>query len=128
MNFFKNVFFHSPIKYIILFLVATGIVLTNLFLNSFTVLYFYVDGFFIAGAALILVGFLSLLNYFGAYDFWSYAFSRKKKDEPRVPIYDFSEEKKRKRKLKPLPFGPYFGVGIVFFVISIILLVIFTNL
>ena len=128
MTFIKNVFFHSPIKYLILFLVATGIVLINLILNSFTVLYFYVDGFFIAGFSLILVGVLSLLNYFGAYDFWSYAFSRKKKDDHRMPIYDYSEEKKRKRKLKPLPFGPYFGVGILFFVISIILFVIFSNL
>lgn len=127
MNLFKNIFLHSPIKYLILFLVASLIVLTNLFLNGFSYLYLYVDGFFISGFSLILVGFLSLLNYFGAYDFWSYAFSKKKTNNYKVRLYEFSEEKKEKRKLKPLPFGPYFGVGIVFLVVSIILSIIFVN-
>ena len=79
----------------------------------------YMDGFFIAGFSVILLGGLSVLNYFGAYDFASYAFSRRGADNKKMPYSDFLASKEKKRKEKALPFGPYFAVGGLFFLVSL---------
>jgi hypothetical protein len=121
MKLIKDTFFHSPIKYAILFVIACIIVLINGFIKGFDFLIVYIDGFFIAGISMILVGGLSLLNFFGAYDFWSYTFSKRNPNGTKKPLYEYSIERKEKRNRGNLPFGPYFIVGLLFLIISIIL-------
>lgn len=122
MKLFKDIFFHSPIKYIILFVIGCLLVLINGFSKGFDSLIIYADGFFIAGFTLILIGGLSLLNYFGAYDFWSYTFSKRNPNGTKKPLYEYSAERKEKRSRDKMPFGPYFATGLFFVLCSMILL------
>ena len=84
--------FHIALKYsfakkshnvinIISIISAVGIALGSMALiiilsvyNGFDNSINFINGFFIAGFALLCVGGLSVLSYLGAYDFFSYAF------------------------------------------------------
>ena len=122
MKFLKTLFLHSPIKYIILFVIACLIIVANCFNVGFDQLIAYIDGTFVAGFALILIGGLSTMNYFGAYDFWSYTFSKRNPNGTRKPLYEYSAEKKEKRSRGNFAFGPYYLVGLFFVLLSIILM------
>ena len=116
--FLSKLFLHSWKKYIILTVVGLLILLVNLLLHDFTYLINYISGLQIAGIVIILVGGLSILNYFGAYDFWAYAFMRKGKNGKKPSVYDYSEEKRLVRSRSKWPFGPYFIIGFLFLIIS----------
>lgn len=116
-----RLFLHSWKKYLILTIVGLVILLINLSLHDFVYLLNYISGLQIAGFVLILVGGLSLLNYYGAYDFWSYAFTRRGKNGKNGSVYEYSEEKRSKRSKLKLPFGPYFLTGTVYLLLSFLL-------
>lgn len=121
MRLLKSIFFHSPIKHVILFILGCFIIVINGFTVGFDHLISYVDGTFVAGFSLILIGGLSTLNYFGAYDFWSYTFSKRNPNGTKKPLYEYSAEKKEKRSRGDFAFTPYYVVGLFFLIISIIL-------
>ena len=118
MNLLKRLFIHSWKRYLITSILAIAILVTYLSLKGFDIILNYMNGFFISGFALICFGGLSLLSYFGAYDFFSYAFYRKKASEHYL---DYVARKETKRKGDNLSCGPHFGIGLFFVIISLIL-------
>ena len=116
-----KIFFHSLKKYCILFVVACILVLIGLLLNGFEYAIYYVNSFFVAGFSMVCFGGLSIINYFGGYDFMSYAFSKRNPDGTKIQYSTYIENKESKRKVKNLPFGPYFVVGIIFIIISLVI-------
>ena len=121
MDLFKKVFLHSPIKYIVLLIIGILITIINCISKGFDLLVSYVDGAFVAGATIFLIGGLSTLNYFGAYDFWSYTFSKRAPNGTKKPLYEYSNEKQEKRSRAKIPFGAYYAVGVFYIICSIIL-------
>lgn len=120
----RKVFLHSVKKYILLFFISLGLVLLGLSLNGFDVPIYYVNSFFFAGFAMVCIGGLSIINYFGGYDFMSYAFSKRNPDGTRVEYSAYISNKIEKRKTKTLPFGPYFVIGALFTLVSFLIYVI----
>ena len=120
MNFLRKLFIHSLTKYIILFCLGCALVLIYLLANGFNLMFNYMDSTFIAGAVILICGGLSLLNYFGAYDFWGYSFSLRKQRAMNRSLYQYSELAKEERVKKGFTFGPYFAVGAFFLAISVI--------
>ena len=118
MLLLQRLFIHSWKRYLIVTGLAAVIVLLHLYLKGFDIIINYINGFFISGFALICFGGLSLLNYFGAYDFISYAFYRKKASQP---YQEYLAAKETKRKNNNLACGPYFGIGILLVIISIVI-------
>ena len=121
-DWFKVNFLHSLVKYIIIAMLAVIIVLGNLLMNGFNYYHYYVDGVQIAGLVIIFIGGLSMLGYYGAYDFWGYTFSKKQLDGRRIDINEYLEHKRIKKRSKHLPFPPYFLCGIIILIISFIML------
>ena len=122
-NFLKSIYF----KYIILTVISFLIVIIyHSINNSWTLIDGNCNGFFIAGATMILFGALDVCVNFGALDIFSYMFVNHKKEENKT-FYDYCETKKEKRKKTRLSFLPYIIVGGVFIIVSIILLIIFNN-
>lgn len=120
-DWFKRLFLHSPIKYVVLTILGLLIFLANLLFNGFEFYTFYVGGIQIAGLSLLFMGGLSMLGYYGAFDFWGYTFSKKTEDGRRIPISDYVEQRRVKRHNKNFPFPPYFLVGIIFLIASFIM-------
>lgn len=122
-NFVKSIYF----KYIILFLLSFLIVITyHSINNSWKLIDGNCNAFFIAGATMILLGALDICIHFGALDIFSYMFVNHKKEENKT-FYDYCETKKEKRKKTQLSFLPYIIVGVIFVLVSIVLLIIFNN-
>ena len=117
---FKKIFFHSWKKYILLFIVACVLTLVGLLIKGFDLPLYYVDSLFFAGFSMVGVGGLSIINYFGGYDFMSYAFSKRNLDGTKIQYSTYIENKEAKRKKADLPFGPYFVVGTVFLIVSFV--------
>jgi hypothetical protein len=123
MKFFKKVFLHSLHKYIISASFCVIILIVNLSLNNFKELINYINGFQIGGAVIFLIGGLSLVSYFGAFDTFGYAFSKLKKDPEKNyrDMYEFVTVKEEERKEHKFPFIPYFVTGLFFVLIGIFL-------
>ena len=80
----------------------------------------YSNGAFIGGAFLFLVGLLSLVNSFGAFDLSSFYLRRKQYDETRKENYgEYVTRKAEERKKTRLGFLPYVIVGAVFIIVGI---------
>ena len=98
----------------------TGLLITILYLSlndSWILPRYYSDGFFIAGVIVFCLGMFSVVNLFGGFDVFSYLFTREKTNYgARVSLYEYSEIKKEKRKLKKLNFLSYF-INASFFII-----------
>jgi len=112
-------------KYWIKFVVslAIGILLMciyNWINGHWDVPMFYSNGGFIAGASLFLIGMLSLVNSFGAFDLSSFYFRRKRVDETRKENYgEYVNRRAEERAHSHLGFLPYAIVGIVFIIVAI---------
>lgn len=125
MKFLKKVFFHSLHKYIISASLVLVVLIVSLSLNNFRELIYYVNGFQIGGAIVFLIGGLSLVSYFGAFDTFGYAFSKLKKDPEKQyrDMYEFVTIKEEERKEHKFTFMPYFVTGLFFILIGIFLMI-----
>ncbi len=125
MKFLKKVFFHSLHKYIVNASICIIILIINLCLNNFKELINYINGLQIGGAVVFLIGGLSLVSYFGAFDTFGYAFSKIKKDPERNyrDMYEFVTVKAEERKENKFTFIPYFVTGLFFILIGIFLMI-----
>lgn len=80
----------------------------------------------IAGAISIAMGIMSLVTYFGFFDFASYGFisvfSSLRKDpvRPYEDLVDYRDKKAKKRKYNNWNFIPYITVGIIFIILFIV--------
>ena len=122
----KQIFFHSKVKYLICLFYALLVI--AFYLASYGLnLYNSVDATFIAGFSLTCVGGLSFCSQQGAFDIFSYSFSKKGTPGHRITFYDYQQIKIKKRKKATYCFVPYLVVGIFFIIISIILSTMFRN-
>lgn len=128
----QKIIFHSPIKYLLIFILTSIVCLLISFIKNFTLIGF-VDAFFISGTITFVIGLLSLLSYFGAFDTFAYSFtyiknSYSKTNNKNNDFYNYKQMKIMKRKKENFSFTPYLIVGLIFIIISIILLIIFKNI
>ena len=70
----QKIIFHSPIKYLLIFILTSIVCLLISFIKNFTLIGF-VDAFFISGTITFVIGLLSLLSYFGAFDTFAYKYN-----------------------------------------------------
>ena len=113
------------LRTVIILVVACSLSLTYLFVNmnqgSFSKLFYYVDAFFIGGSATVCFGMLSLVTYYGAFDFVSYAFMGKNENGKRVDFADYLEDRKERNLKRKNIFVPYFIIGLIFIAIAMTL-------
>ena len=84
-------------------------------------------GFFVPGAILLVIGFLSFVNHLGGWDFISYASLTtiqylKKNPEDLIA---YKEYKNEKREFEGPIYLPYLIFGLIFFVLAIVFYVLF---
>ena len=119
---FKKLFIHSPYRYLFSIVFTIVIVLLyNILRNEWTLIVNYHDSFFIAGLSLVLIGLLSVVDYFGGLDIFRYMFKRKNPDGTKTTLYDFSEERKEKLKTKTYRFVPFMTMGVIMIIVCLIL-------
>lgn len=125
MKLLKKLFLHSFHKYIIGASIAVIILIINLCLKNFKELINYIDGLQIGGAVVFLIGGLSFVSYYGAFDSFGYAFSKIKKDPEKVyrDMYEYVAIKQEERKEHKFPYMPYLVVGVAFILIGIFLMI-----
>lgn len=97
------------------------VIINNATHGTFTSLFQYSNGLFIGGAILFLFGLLTVVNYFGGLDIFSYMFRARKTDGHRESLYDYSERKKVERKPAAFNFIDYLIVGTIFMIVAIII-------
>ena len=83
----------------------------------------YSNGTFIGGMITVLFGLLTVVNYFGGLDIFSYMFRARYIDNHRESLYEYSERKKVERKPAAFAFVDYLIVGGIFVIASQILLI-----
>lgn len=83
---------------------------------------YYSNGLFIGGATLFLFGLLTIVNYFGGLDIFSYLFRARIVDNHRESLYEYSERKKIERKPSALIFIDYLLIGTILMTISLLIL------
>lgn len=124
----KDVFFHSPKKYIICFLIALCFGVLYLIIQSsaygkeiWQTMFYYINALFIGGAVIFCVGALAVINHFGGFDIFTYLGS-KEKNAYHQTLLQYSENKKQKREKNKYRLVPYFVIGIFFIFVSLILM------
>ena len=128
----RKIIFHSPIKYLIIFVLTFVICFVIALIKNFTLIGF-VDAFFVSGVVTFVVGLLSLLSYLGAFDTFAYSFSYvknsySKSNNKNIDFYNYKQNKILKREKSNFSFTPYLMIGFVFLIISVVLLIVFKNI
>ena len=123
MSLFRKLFLHSPLKYIISFIVGGAIAVGVLFIEGFDIKMSYQDAFFIAGAVLVVTGGLSFVTYFGGFDIFVYGFMSFNPNRRYKDLYEYSEAKKEKRRSKSIPFMPYIVIGVIYIIVSLFFMI-----
>lgn len=88
--------------------------------DGFNYIVYYSNGAFIAGGVLFCVGLLTVVNYFGGLDIFSYMFNKHPNPQGnRESLYEYSERKKVERKPSALVFIDYFIIGAIFMIVAL---------
>lgn len=123
MKFIKKLFINSWIRYLVSFVIGLLIAVVYLSFNGFKYFYSYVNAISTAGISLIFIGLLSLVSYLGAFYAFGYGFSQIFGNKSNYKdLYDYTTRKIEIRKRKNFIFMPYIIVGIIFVIISLILM------
>ena len=111
------------VRFLVSFMIGVTLyVATNLIENQWSLVRSHCDACFIAGSVLVGISALVLLNFFGAFDIFSFYFNRKKKENgDKEMLYDYSLRKKGERAKFKLAFLPYLLMGALFIVGALIL-------
>lgn len=122
----NRIFFHSPIRYIVSFVLSTCITVAYLFSTNFKILKCYADGMLAGGAFSVLFGLLVLVIYLGAFDTFAYGFKRifNRTNGKYNDLVEYENVMKEKRSKNKFIFVPYLVVGVLFILVSIILFII----
>lgn len=119
----RKIVFHSPIKYLILFILGIVIAFSIILMRGLN-LVSAADGFFISGAIFLFLGILSCLNFLGAFDTFSYSFYYVKnsysKNKENIDMYNYKQNKLTKRSKSNISFTPYLIVGLVYLIVSLV--------
>lgn len=126
MNLFKKIFLHSPYLYVISLGISMLITFIYVFFNGKTV-YMFINGMSIAGLVLILIGGLMTTTYFGGFNSFNYSFGKifKYSKNRNLKFYEYNQQQIIKRKAENLFFVPYYVIGLLTLLISVILEIIF---
>ena len=122
MSFWKKVFFHSPVSYIIATCSGLVIALFYLWNNEFAKLRIG-ESFINSGIMVTLVGLLILCAFLGAFDTFAYGFHslRNRKKRKFEDLVQYTQVKIEQRKKKSLPYIPFLVVGILYIILGIFL-------
>lgn len=113
MRFWKN--------YVAAFILNIALALLVLFLRGFGLRIYYVDAFSVAGFVSILFGLLVWVAAAGAFDTIGYGFSTLSAHRKYKDLYEYSLQKKEKRRRSNKAFMPFVVTGIVFLIISLLI-------
>ena len=102
---------------------ALIVVIYNLLRGEWSLIVNYHNSFFLAGMFLILIGLLSLVDFYGGFDIFRYMFVRKNLDGTKITLYEYIEDRKEKVKIKKYYFIPYVVVGVLSLIVSLIFLI-----
>lgn len=107
----------------LIFCILYGIIIMVIYnlVNSWNVLINYCNGAFIAGFSLVCFGGLSVINYWGGLDVFSYLVRKRPKSGPSEDLYTYSTRKREERKKHDKPFVLYFILGIFYILVSLII-------
>jgi len=83
----------------------------------------YCNGLFISGFSLVCFGCLSIINRFGGFEIFSYLFARKNTATGKEDLYTYSTRKRDERYKKGKVYLPYFIIGGIILLISMILMI-----
>ena len=112
------------IKFLVCILLGVGLMsLYNTSAGRWDLIGSYSNGCFVAGAVLVLLGLLSVVTNFGAFNLASFYFNRKRIEEGgRKENYaEYTNRKEEERASYRLGFLPYMIVGVVYIAVSLIL-------
>lgn len=116
-------------KYLILFLIGLLFMLIKVATsNAWHLILFYMDGAYIGGAILILLGAMSIVTNQGAFNMFSYLGSKLGKDGRKLTYGEYVALKAEQRTSKRWYFFPYFLMGAIYLIIGTILLIIANTL
>ena len=120
MSIIRRLFLHSPIHYVVAFVITAAVGLAVLFSRGFDKPEFWMDALTAGGAVAVFFGLLLLVARLGAFDTFSYSF---KKVRGRVDkdLYEYSEASAEKRSKQEYTFMPYITVGAVVIVIGVLI-------
>lgn len=125
MNAISGFFKQYWVRFVIAF--GIGITLFVVYLaaytsaQSWTLLLYYCNASFLAGAVLFLFSLLTILNYFGGFDIFSFYMMRKPVDEHRKEnFYEYCERKKGERRKFKLVFLPYMIISVLFLIATLV--------
>ena len=121
---FKKLFIHSPIRYVVSFVIILGVMIAYNCINGWGHLVNYSNGFFISGGIVIALGLFSMLDYYGFFNMARWIFVRRDAEGHKKALYEYSEERTEKLKNKKYRFFPYLFIGIIVIIVSAILLII----
>ncbi len=120
MNFFRKYFLHSPVRYLVAFVIAATLTLVRMF--TLGVSYFSVtDGLGVGGIITILFGMLVLIANLGAFNIFVYSISSFSSGRKYKTYADYTEAKQEERKPNIRHFVPYVVVGAIFMIASMIM-------
>ncbi len=121
MNLFKKLFIHSLSRYVAALGMTIALALIYVSLNG-TVIQMFINGFELAGFVTILIGGLMTTSYFGSFDTFGYSFGKvlNYKKNKGISFADYVEQKNISRKAQPLYFMPYYAVGTIILILSLI--------
>lgn len=118
----KKTFVHSPGHYVGALLLALAVFLFrrwNLPEEVGTAFALY-DCLSVAGGVTFLVGALFTVTYFGAFDLFGYVFGRSFEKKSYKSYAHYANEKQEKRSREQYYFVPYYVVGVLVFLVSLL--------
>ncbi len=118
----KEIFFHSWPRYLSCLIYGILILVVYNCLRNWVDLVNYMDALFIAGFSLLCIGGLSIVNYFGGFDIYTYMFAKRGANGQKPSLYEYSMDKKEQRKKQKFKFIPYLVFAAFYIIISGILM------
>lgn len=114
------------IRVLIASILGIGVmVLYNVSAGDWKELISYSNGAFISGFIWLSVGGLYVVEGFGGLDIFAYLVRRKRNEEGHVEsLYEYGERRKEQRKPSRFGFLAYFLVAVIYFLVSLIILII----
>jgi len=113
------------IRVLIASILGIGVmVLYNVSAGDWKELISYSNGAFISGFIWLSVGGLYVVEGFGGLDIFAYLVRRKRKEGHVESLYEYGERRKEQRKPSRFGFLAYFLVAVIYFLVSLIILII----
>lgn len=122
MYYLRKIFLHSPGHYIaaLILAVAAGVFRYCGLSADVGARYAVYETLSVAGAVTFLIGGLMTVAYFGAFDLFSYTFSAGRRSGKYRDYADYSQKTAEKRSDGSWYFVPYYAVGLVLFLLSLL--------